>query len=107
MPQVSKLAQPNIFHYDDFLAWVANHNDVVIGLSSELQGHGPLANWLRSLGFSEVVVTREDILGIYHGEFVDLTPIPGWMQLVMSAEELHSGNITGSSFLITLDSIDI
>lgn len=106
---------------EDFIAWLAEHAEEEVGLADHLMIAGPVACWLRSLGFSEVVVTREIIMGINQTGFVDLgAPTPEWQRVLAAEEALSktagsgtaggretagSGVITGRGMLDKLDEI--
>lgn len=93
---------------EDFIAWLAEHAKEEVGLADHLMIAGPVACWLRSLGFSEVVVTREIVMGINQTGFVEFgAPTPEWQRVLAAEESLSktagSGVITGRGMLDKLE----
>ena len=99
---------PSLPSKTEFIAWLASHANEEVGLAQYLNIAGPVANWLRSLGYSEVLVTREVIMGIIRSELVVFgAPTPEW-QRVLAAEDSFlledtRGIITGRGLLERLE----
>jgi len=86
---------------EDFIAWLAEHADDTVGLANHLMFAGPVACWLRSIGYTDVIVTREAVMGTYRTDFVLFgAPIPEW-QLILSAEDSFTRGIAGDGGIIT------
>lgn len=110
MPQASTSNPPiDSLTRESYIAWVARHNDEVIGVgrSGPQLILGPLANFFRDLGFSEIIISREDVLGVYRGVFVDLFPIPGWIHKAIAAEELFREEVRADELLKMLDKLGV
>lgn len=98
------LDTPSLPPKEDFIAWLVQHSEEVVGLAEHLMIAGPVASWLRSLGFSEVVVTREQIMGINMTGFVTFgAPDPDWQMVLAAEESFFRGNITGRGMLERLE----
>ena len=97
----------NAITKEGFLSWLYGLPDgEVIGVGPHRMFAGPLAHWLYTLGYSGIIVSREDVLVLDRGKMVDLEPA-GWMQVVMAAEDLlkNREEITVDEFQNTLDSL--